>query len=87
MEWDYGAFEGQTTADLAHRRGSFSIWTTQVPKGESLSDVAARAKRVLNRNATDTESSAPVRRRPLGHLSQILQPQPTCKRVFDLLGI
>jgi broad specificity phosphatase PhoE len=51
MEWDYGAFEGQTTADLAHRRGSFSIWTTQVPEGESLSDVAARAKRVLNQLA------------------------------------
>jgi probable phosphoglycerate mutase len=47
-EWDYGAFEGQTTADLRRRHGSFSIWSTPVPEGESLDDVAARADRVLH---------------------------------------
>jgi broad specificity phosphatase PhoE len=47
MEWDYGAFEGHTTAELASRLGRFSIWSTQVPEGESLDDVAARATRVL----------------------------------------
>jgi broad specificity phosphatase PhoE len=51
MEWDYGTFEGQTTADLAHRLGSFSIWTTPVPEGESLGDVGARADRVLRQLA------------------------------------
>jgi len=48
MEWDFGVFDGQTTADLAHRLGSFSIWNTPVPEGEELNDVAARADRVLN---------------------------------------
>lgn len=49
MEWDYGAFEGQTTAELATGLGAFSIWSTQVPDGESLADVADRAERVLRR--------------------------------------
>ncbi len=48
MEWNYGVFEGKTTAELAHRLGSFSIWSTPVPEGEEFSDVAARADRVLN---------------------------------------
>lgn len=51
-EWDYGAFEGQTAAELARRLGSFSIWTTTASGGESLDQVAARADRVLARTAT-----------------------------------
>jgi broad specificity phosphatase PhoE len=43
----FGAFDGQTIADLTYRAGSFRIWSTQVPGGESLSDVAVRANRVL----------------------------------------
>ena len=54
-EWDYGAFEGQTTADLRRRLGSFSIWSTPVPEGESLDEVAARADRVLHQLAAGGE--------------------------------
>jgi broad specificity phosphatase PhoE len=43
----FGAVDGQTTADLTYRPGSFRIWSTQVPGGGSLSDVAVRANRVL----------------------------------------
>lgn len=50
MEWDYGEFEGRTTTELASERGgSFSIWDTEIPGGESLEAVGARADQVLER--------------------------------------
>lgn len=51
-EWDYGDFEGRTTAELAEEQGDFSIWTTPVTGGETLEQVAARADRVLARLET-----------------------------------
>jgi broad specificity phosphatase PhoE len=54
VEWDYGAYEGLTTAQIREAEGpDWSIWTTHVPPGatpgEQLADVAARAGSVLNR--------------------------------------
>jgi probable phosphoglycerate mutase len=54
VEWDYGAYEGRTTADIRQAEGpDWSIWTASVPpgetKGESLQDVAARAQGALVR--------------------------------------
>lgn len=51
MEWDYGDFEGQTSAELARRLGAFDIWSARVMNGESLDQVATRADRVLARLA------------------------------------
>jgi broad specificity phosphatase PhoE len=49
MEWDYGDYEGRTTADIRTERPGWSIWTDGVPGGESLDDVAARARSVVDR--------------------------------------
>lgn len=50
VEWDYGAFEGRTTSELASERGGhFSIWDTEIPNGESLEAVGKRADQVLRR--------------------------------------
>ena len=54
VEWDYGAYEGMTTAEIRETAGpDWSIWTAAIPPGatpgESLDDVAVRAKAALQR--------------------------------------
>jgi probable phosphoglycerate mutase len=46
-EWDYGAFEGLTTAQIQVQHPGWTIWTGAVPEGETLAEVGARADRVL----------------------------------------
>jgi probable phosphoglycerate mutase len=51
-EWDYGELEGVTTADIRARGGVFADWTVwhgPVPGGETIDDVARRARRVVDR--------------------------------------
>ena len=49
MEWDYGEYEGITTAQIQDRHPGWSVWTDPVPGGESLQQVADRAKAVIAR--------------------------------------
>jgi probable phosphoglycerate mutase len=46
-EWDYGAYEGRTTADIRSEAPGWSLWRDGVPAGESVEDVARRADRVV----------------------------------------
>jgi probable phosphoglycerate mutase len=46
-EWDYGEYEGMTTADIRETRPGWSIFDDGCPGGESLDEVAARADRVI----------------------------------------
>jgi broad specificity phosphatase PhoE len=48
-EWDYGVYEGRTTAQIQSEQPGWSIWETGVPGGESLQQVGARAQRVIDR--------------------------------------
>jgi broad specificity phosphatase PhoE len=51
-EWDYGELEALTTAEIRARGGEWStwtIWTGDVPGGETIAQVAARASAVLAR--------------------------------------
>jgi len=48
-EWDYGIYEGRTTAAIRAGEPGWSIWTSPIPEGESLEQVGARAHRVMNR--------------------------------------
>lgn len=50
-EWDYGDFEGLTTAEIRQDRPGWTIWTGEVPGGESIEQVARRADRVVGRIA------------------------------------
>ncbi|ABW16408.1 Phosphoglycerate mutase [Parafrankia sp. EAN1pec] len=56
-EWDYGSYEGITTADIHRTRPDWNLWTDGVPPGpdahpgESPQQVAVRADRVLSRIA------------------------------------
>jgi len=46
-EWDYGAYEGRTTAEIRAERPGWSLWHDGAPGGETLAEVAVRADRVV----------------------------------------
>ncbi|HJW21596.1 MAG TPA: histidine phosphatase family protein [Candidatus Limnocylindrales bacterium] len=48
-EWDYGADEGRTTAEIQVDRPGWSIWRDGPLGGETIGQVAARAERVIHR--------------------------------------
>ncbi len=48
-EWDYGAFEGRSSAEVRSENPGYLIWSDGVPQGESLGEVSARADRVISR--------------------------------------
>ncbi|MGW6689105.1 histidine phosphatase family protein [Streptomyces sp. NPDC054961] len=56
-EWDYGGYEGVTTAEILRERPGWSLWTDGVPPGdaehpgEDAAQVGARVDRVLDRVA------------------------------------
>lgn len=49
QEWDYGAYEGRTTAEIRAEQPEWSIWRTGAPGGETPGDVGLRADRVIAR--------------------------------------
>jgi broad specificity phosphatase PhoE len=71
-EWVYGELEGLTTSEIRARGGAFdgwSIWSGPVPGGETIVEVAARARRVLERVAA---ASGDVLCFGHGHASRVL---------------
>lgn len=50
-EWDYGEYEGRTTADIHEDQPHWNIWTDGCPGGESPAQVGERLDRVLARVA------------------------------------
>ena len=51
MEWDYGAYEGRTTAQIREEVPGWIIWKGGVRGGESADQVGARCDRVIARCA------------------------------------
>jgi probable phosphoglycerate mutase len=49
VEWDYGRFEGNTTADVHQARPGWELFRDGCPDGESPLDVAQRADRFIAR--------------------------------------
>ncbi|GGO51886.1 histidine phosphatase family protein [Streptomyces lasiicapitis] len=47
MEFDYGAYDGLTPADIHAMRPGWFIWRDGVPDGETLAQVSARADKVV----------------------------------------
>lgn len=52
VEWDYGDFEGRTTAEIRLTNPGWSVWDGPWPKGETLEQVAERADRVVQKILT-----------------------------------
>lgn len=49
VEWDYGAYEGRTTADIRKEWPRWQLFRDGCPDGESVAQVGARADRVVTR--------------------------------------
>jgi broad specificity phosphatase PhoE len=47
MEWDYGEYEGITTAQIQEGRPGWSVWSHPIPGGETLQQVSDRADAVI----------------------------------------
>jgi broad specificity phosphatase PhoE len=48
-EWDYGIYEGKTTAEIRKDKPEWSIWDAPPPEGEPVEHVAARTQQVIDR--------------------------------------
>ena len=68
-EWDYGVFEGRTTADIRKDQPDWSIWDSPVPQGETVEQVAARTQQVIDRA---TQSGGQVALFAHAHVLRIL---------------
>ena len=49
MEWNYGAYEGRTSADIHAERPDWQLFRDGCPGGESPEQIGARADRVIRR--------------------------------------
>jgi probable phosphoglycerate mutase len=85
-EWDYGAYEGRTSAQIQESVPGWTIWTSPVPQGETIQQVAARASRVIERAV---KAGGHVALFAHGHLLRILTAcwlglPPDAGRLFAL---
>ena len=85
-EWDYGDYEGRTTAEIRKEVPGWSLWTSPVPHGETLHQVAARARAAI---ARATEAGGDAALFAHGHVLRILTAcwldlPPVCGRLFAL---
>jgi broad specificity phosphatase PhoE len=55
-EWDYGGYEGRTTAEIVAQRPGWDLWRDGCPGGESPEQVGARLDRALARAAAALDS-------------------------------
>ena len=49
IEWNYGEYEGRTSAEIQQQRPGWNLFRDGVIGGETIDDVAARAARVIQR--------------------------------------
>ena len=69
QEWDYGADEGRTTAEIRVERPGWTVWRDGPQDGETVQDVSARADRVI---ALARAVDGPVLAFSHGHFSRVL---------------
>jgi broad specificity phosphatase PhoE len=70
-EWDYGDYEGRTSAQIHEQVPGWTVFTHPVPNGESAADVGERADRVLHR-AAEAVTRGPVVLVSHGHFCRVL---------------
>jgi probable phosphoglycerate mutase len=85
-EWDYGIYEGRTSAEIRKDVPDWGIWTSPIPEGESIQQVAARASQVIERALA---ASGDVALFAHGHLLRVLTAcwlglAPDAGRLFAL---
>jgi len=86
MEWDYGEYEGRTTAEIREERPGWSLWRDGAPGGETSDEVGARVDRVI---AEARSAGGDVLLFAHGHLLRVLTArwlglEPAAGRFFAL---
>jgi broad specificity phosphatase PhoE len=86
LEWDYGDYEGLSTADIRKKVPGWNLWIEGFPRGETIEQVAARARAAIDR-ATLADSDVALFAH--GHILRILTAcwlalPPACARLFAL---
>lgn len=69
VEWDYGAYEGRTSAEIRAERPGWSLWRDGCPGGEDVAAVAARVDPIVRRCLDEPASWLVVAH---GHLLRVL---------------
>jgi len=69
LEWDYGEYDGLTSAEIEERRPGWSLWRDGCPGGEEAAEVGARADRAI---AAALASPGPVAIFSHGHMLRVL---------------
>ncbi|SED22779.1 Alpha-ribazole phosphatase (plasmid) [Tsukamurella tyrosinosolvens] len=70
-EWDYGDYEGRTSAEIRVEDPGWTVWRSGAPGGESMAQVSARVDRVLARSR-DAMADGDVVLVAHGHLGRVL---------------
>ncbi|GAB4406058.1 MAG: histidine phosphatase family protein [Bryobacter sp.] len=69
MEWDYGAYDGLTSAQIRESVPGWSVWREGPQGGETAEQVAARAQQIIDRHLALEGDTLLVSH---GHFSRIL---------------
>jgi len=48
-EWNYGVYEGRTTAEIRASVPGWTVWNSPVPEGESIEQIQGRANALIER--------------------------------------
>lgn len=71
-EWDYGVFEGRTTAEIRAEIPDWSVWTNEIAGGETVDQVGERADGVIARALSSEGDSGRVALFAHAHILRIL---------------
>jgi probable phosphoglycerate mutase len=88
-EWDYGDYEGRTSADICRENPGWSIWAAGPLHGETIAQVGTRAQAVLDRVLSPEGGAGDAALFAHGHILRILTAcwlglEPDCGRLFAL---
>ncbi|HVV31048.1 MAG TPA: histidine phosphatase family protein [Mycobacteriales bacterium] len=88
-EWDYGEYDGRTTADIQRDRPGWDLWRDGCPGGEQAADVAERVDGVLAERVRPALAGGDVLLVAHSHLLRVLAARwlglaPSCGRFFVL---
>jgi len=86
VEWNYGQYEGLTTAEIRETVPGWTVFNQPCPSGESAADVASRVDRVILRVREFGGDTLLVSH---GHCLRVLTArwlnmEPECARSFSL---
>lgn len=89
-EWNYGDFEGKTTAQIREEYPDWLIWNGPVPNGETVEQVGVRTDKVIARSLAEAgEDGGSIALFAHGHVLRILAARwlalpPADGRLFAL---